>query len=85
VPLLVFGCFASLPCQDAQDFINIRDAINPGMKIDADELGVILPDDNDPKYTSDEPGFPLIYWNAAGASRRLPHHTASAPFTARRG
>ena len=52
---------------DAKNFIAIRDRINPGVLIDADELGVILPDDNDPKYTSDAPGFPLVYWNAAAA------------------
>ncbi len=33
---------------DAQAFINIRDAVNPKVLIDADELGVILPDDNNP-------------------------------------
>ena len=28
---------------------------------------MILADDNDPKFTSLEPGFPAIYWNAAAA------------------
>jgi len=45
----------------------IRDALNPSVLLDADEVGVILPDDNDPKYTSTAPGFPAIYWNAAAA------------------
>ena len=39
----------------------------PGVLIDADEVGIILPDDNDPKYTAMDPGFPAIYWNAAAA------------------
>lgn len=74
----------------------LRDALNPAVMLDADEVGVILPDvsfdashpalekkhprpktqppinptqnqDNDGKYTSDKPGFPAIYWNAAAA------------------
>ena len=32
------------------------------------QVGVILPDDNDGKYTSQDPGFPNSYWNAAAAS-----------------
>jgi len=39
----------------------------PNVLCDADEVGVILPDDNDPKFTSTEPGFGAIYWNAAAA------------------
>ena len=39
----------------------------PHVLIDADEVGIILPDDNDPKFTSTDPGFPAIYWNAAAA------------------
>ena len=37
----------------------IRDAVNPSVMLDADEVGVILADDNDPKFTSMEPGFPV--------------------------
>lgn len=37
------------------------------MRLDANELGVILPDDNSARWTSDAPGFPLLYWNAAAA------------------
>ena len=29
----------------------------PGVLVDADEVGVILPDDNDGKFTANEPGF----------------------------
>lgn len=32
-----------------------------------DELGVILPADNSPQYTRNNPGFPPVYWNAAAA------------------
>jgi len=45
----------------------VRDALNPAVMLDADEVGVILSDDNDPKWTSDAPGFPAVYWNAAAA------------------
>jgi len=45
----------------------IRDALNPSVMLDADEVGVILADDNDPKYTALEPGFPALYWNSAAA------------------
>ena len=31
------------------------------------QLGVILPDDNDPVFTWYNPGFPRIYWNAAAS------------------
>ena len=40
---------------DCAKFISIRDQLNPGVILDADELGVILPDDNDAKWTSGEP------------------------------
>ena len=53
--------------KDCAQFIAIRDALNPGVILDADELGVILPDDNDAKWTSDAPGFPLVFWNSAAA------------------
>ena len=45
----------------------VRDALNPGVLLDADEVGVILDDDNDPKWTSTAPGFPALYWNAAAS------------------
>ena len=52
---------------DSAKFIAIRDALSPGTLLDADELGVILPDDNNAKWTSEAPGFPNVYWNAAAA------------------
>lgn len=58
---------------------SIRDALNPNVILDADEVGVILADDNDPKYTANEPGFPAIYWNAAAAMYAYCPYT-SAPF-----
>ena len=42
---------------------SIRDSLSPTTKLDVDEMGVILPDDNDPSAAM----FPLVYWNAAGA------------------
>jgi hypothetical protein len=59
------------------EFIAIRDALNPSVLLDADEVGVILPDDNDAKYTSGEPGFPAIYWNAAGSMYAYLYGTTS--------
>jgi hypothetical protein len=50
-----------------QAIMAARDALNPTVILDADEVGVILPDDNDNKFTADEPGFPAIFWNAAAA------------------
>ena len=40
-----------------------RDKLSPTTRLDADELGVILPGDN---VAHPEP-FPLVYWNAAAA------------------
>lgn len=48
--------------------IAIRDQLSPSTMLDADEVGVILPDDNDGIWTSAAPGFPNFYWNAAAAS-----------------
>ena len=39
----------------------------PNVIMDADEVGIILPDDNDGQWTSLEPGFPAVFWNAAAA------------------
>jgi hypothetical protein len=48
---------------------SIRDRLSPETKTDADELGVILPDDNN--QVADSTGkiasIPSAYWNAAGA------------------
>jgi Glycosyl hydrolases family 39 len=49
--------------------IAIRDRLSPSTKIDTDELGIILPNDNDEK-AEDRLTFrriPQRYWNAAGA------------------
>jgi len=54
----------------ADDFIDevdtiiaIRNELSPETRLDSDEMGVILPDDNNPNA----PQFPRIYWNAAAA------------------
>ena len=57
------GFVGSLPSV----YANIAASDYPNVLVDADEVGVILPDDNDGKFTSEEPGFPAIYWNAAAA------------------
>jgi hypothetical protein len=45
-----------------------RNATNPDARIDLNELGVILPNDNDPNITAAQgAGIPPIYWNAAAA------------------
>jgi hypothetical protein len=51
----------------ASVYANIAASDYPHVLVDADEVGVILPDDNDPVFTSMEPGFPAVYWNAAAA------------------
>lgn len=52
---------------EVAQIVAIRDALAPGVKIDIDEMGVILPDDNSDKWTTWSPGFQPIYWNAAAA------------------
>jgi hypothetical protein len=53
---------------EATEIVSIRDRLNPKVMLNVDETGVILPDDNDPKWTESDPGFPLLYWNAAAAN-----------------
>jgi hypothetical protein len=48
---------------EVQQIEMIRKALSPETRTTIDELGVILPSDNDPNA----PIFPLIYWNAAAA------------------
>jgi len=48
---------------EARRIIAIKNSLSPNTKIDCDEVGIILPDDNDYEYKT----FPLIYWNAAAA------------------
>lgn len=46
-----------------KNIVKIRDSMSPETRLDIDETGVILPDDNG----VDAPMFPLVYYNAAGA------------------
>lgn len=48
---------------EVQQIEIIRKSLSPETRTTIDELGVILPDDNNPSA----PLFPLIYWNAAAA------------------
>jgi hypothetical protein len=48
---------------EVQQIEVIRKALSPQTRTTIDELGVILPSDNDPNA----PLFPLVYWNAAAA------------------
>ena len=50
---------SALPMRETSSF--------PSVKIDLNELGVIMPDDNNPKRGLDA-DLPDIYWNAAGAA-----------------
>eukprot|EP01117_Protostelium_nocturnum_P003541 TRINITY_DN1463_c0_g1_i1.p1 TRINITY_DN1463_c0_g1~~TRINITY_DN1463_c0_g1_i1.p1 ORF type:complete len:511 (+),score=124.59 TRINITY_DN1463_c0_g1_i1:66-1535(+) len=49
---------------EVQKIIKIRNKLNPNVKISIDEIGVILPNDNDPSLG---PDIPDSYWNANGA------------------
>jgi len=52
---------------DLKKYIAERDSSSfPDVRIDLNELGVIMPGDNDPKLGLDA-DLPDIYWNAAGA------------------
>ena len=48
---------------EVEQIEQIRKNLSPQTRTTIDELGVILPDDNNPNA----PLFPLIYWNAAAA------------------
>jgi hypothetical protein len=48
---------------EVQQIEIIRKSLSPETRTTIDELGVILPSDNDPTA----PIFPLVYWNAAAA------------------
>ncbi len=64
-PLSYEGLFPQLDAFtiEVQQIEIIRKALSPQTRTTIDELGVILPSDNDPNA----PIFPLIYWNAAAA------------------
>ena len=64
--LIFVGVDSFMPQVEAA--VALRDALSPSTRLDMDEAGVILPDDNDPQWTGDAPGFPPIYWNAVAAS-----------------
>lgn len=49
--------------QQLDDLLDIRRKLSPSTKFSCDEMGVILPNDNDPLVKAPPP----IYWNAAGA------------------
>jgi hypothetical protein len=51
--------------EEVAEIVRIRDALNPTVELFIDEVGVILPGDND---EPPPPDFPLVYWNAAGAA-----------------
>lgn len=53
---------------DVSAYIALRDKLNPDVLLDADEVGIILPDDNDGRFTSEKPGFGTIFWNAAASN-----------------
>ncbi len=53
---------------NVESAISVRNSLSPTTKLDMDEVGVILPNDNSDQWTGDDPGFPPIYWNAAAAS-----------------
>jgi hypothetical protein len=53
----------------------IRKALSPGTRTTIDEIGVILPDDND----AAAPAFPLIYWSTQRCCRRRPPHGRLLP------
>eukprot|EP01116_Phalansterium_solitarium_P019019 TRINITY_DN5199_c0_g1_i1.p1 TRINITY_DN5199_c0_g1~~TRINITY_DN5199_c0_g1_i1.p1 ORF type:complete len:580 (+),score=185.42 TRINITY_DN5199_c0_g1_i1:19-1758(+) len=48
---------------EVAQIVAIRDRLSPDTKLDPDEVGVILPDDNDENAAP----IPKEYWNAAGA------------------
>ena len=68
------GCYAANFFGEArgfvarvEGFVATRDASSfPRARLDLDELGVIMPGDNDPSLPLDA-DLPDIYWNAAGA------------------
>lgn len=48
---------------EVQQIEQIRKSLSPETKTTIDELGIILPGDNNPNA----PQFPLVFWNAGGA------------------
>ena len=53
---------------EVEGIIALRDALSPATALDVDEMGVILPDDNDDRWTTDDFGFPAApFWSATAA------------------
>eukprot|EP01117_Protostelium_nocturnum_P006082 TRINITY_DN2189_c0_g1_i2.p1 TRINITY_DN2189_c0_g1~~TRINITY_DN2189_c0_g1_i2.p1 ORF type:complete len:483 (+),score=101.56 TRINITY_DN2189_c0_g1_i2:70-1518(+) len=50
--------------EEVKKVIKIRDRVNPKVKLSIDEIGTILPGDNNP---SNGPDIPESYWRASGA------------------
>ncbi|CAF1540121.1 unnamed protein product, partial [Didymodactylos carnosus] len=50
--------------EEVKEIEKIRLSLSPSTRTYIDEIGIILPNDNDP----DAPPFPKIYWNAAAAA-----------------
>jgi hypothetical protein len=48
---------------EVEQIEEIRKSLSPQTRTTINELGIILPQDNNPEA----PQFPLLYWNAAGA------------------
>jgi len=61
--MILFFDQADTFINEVVNIISIRNSMNPNVKIDIDEIGVILPDDN----VDDPIPIPDPYWNAAGA------------------
>lgn len=49
--------------KELDPLLTLRAQLSPQTKLSCDEMGVILPHDNDPDVTAPPP----VYWNAAGA------------------
>ncbi len=54
--------------QECEGIVRVRDELSPTTALDVDEMGVILPDDNNPKWTTFDVGFPPApFWAATAA------------------
>ena len=60
---------------EVEGIIALRDALSPATALDVDEMGVILPDDNDDRWTTDDFGFPAApFWSATAAFSEARFH-----------
>lgn len=54
--------------QECEGIVKVRDELSPTTALDVDEMGVILPDDNSPEWTTYRVGFPPApFWAATAA------------------